>query len=243
MLMALAAVTALSFAACGSQTQTGGSAQADGSVVYKVGAEPTFPPFDTTDSSGNMVGLDMDIMDRIAEMEGFQVEYVNLGFDALIPSLQSGNIDIIASGMNSLNEERRAVVDFSEPYFDAGLVLAVAEGNDSITGVDDLTPDMKVAAQIGTSSADRVQELKDEDGNLLYPDGRTPAYPLLYAQVTRRFRGFDLYVGGENLTGYRQKCPIVRADDPFSADFDAASVWGPLMGAKIYMGLRITIWK
>ena len=90
---------------------------------------------------------------------------------------------------------------------------------------------------------DFMQELKDEDGNLLYPDGRTPAYPLLYAQVTRRFRGFDLYVGGENLTGYRQKCPIVRADDPFSAGFDAASVWGPLMGAKIYMGLRITIWK
>ena len=83
----------------------------------------------------------------------------------------------------------------------------------------------------------------DRDGKLLYPDGRTPAYPQLYAQITRRFRGFDLYVGGENLTGFTQKMPIVGADDPFSTIFDAASIWGPLMGAKIYVGFRITLWK
>ena len=77
----------------------------------------------------------------------------------------------------------------------------------------------------------------------LYPDGRTPVYPLLYAQITRRFRGFDVYVGGENLTNYTQPIPIIGADDPFGAGFDAASVWGPLMGAKIYAGFRITIWK
>ena len=77
----------------------------------------------------------------------------------------------------------------------------------------------------------------------LYPGGRTPVYPLLYAQITRRFRGFDVYVGGENLTNYTQPTPIVGADDPFGVSFDAASVWGPLMGAKIYAGFRITIWK
>ena len=90
---------------------------------------------------------------------------------------------------------------------------------------------------------DFMRTLTDETGALLYPDGRTPAYPLLYAQVTRRFRGFDLYVGGENLTNYTQPVPIVNADDPFSTAFDAASVWGPLMGAKLYAGFRITLWK
>ena len=86
-------------------------------------------------------------------------------------------------------------------------------------------------------------DLKDDNGALLYPEGRTPVYPMLYAQITRRFNGFDLYIGGENLTGYTQKMPIVGAEQPLDRFFDAASVWGPIMGAKIYAGFRITIWK
>lgn len=76
-----------------------------------------------------------------------------------------------------------------------------------------------------------------------YPSGYTDTYPLLYAQVTRRFKGFDIYLGGENLTGYRQKDPIIGADSPFSPGFDASCVWGPLMGTRIYAGIRVTIWK
>lgn len=76
-----------------------------------------------------------------------------------------------------------------------------------------------------------------------YIDGKTPVYPLLYAQVTKRFKGFDIYVGGENLTGYTQPDPIISADDPGSADFDASCVWGPLMGARFYAGIRLTLWK
>ena len=90
---------------------------------------------------------------------------------------------------------------------------------------------------------DFMKDLRDSDGALLYPDGKTEVYPLLYAQVTRRFKGFDVYLGGENLTGYTQKMPIINAGNPFSKKFDAASIWGPLMGAKIYAGFRVTIWK
>ena len=77
----------------------------------------------------------------------------------------------------------------------------------------------------------------------MYADGYTPAFPLLYAQVTKRFKGVDFYVGGENLTNYRQPSPILQADNPFSDRFDASCVWGPLMGIKIYAGIRVTIWK
>ena len=83
--------------------------------------------------------------------------------------------------------------------------------------------------------------MKGYDG--MYADGYTPAFPLLYAQVTKRFKGVDFYVGGENLTNYRQPSPILHADDPFSRDFDASCVWGPLMGIKVYAGIRVTIWK
>lgn len=90
---------------------------------------------------------------------------------------------------------------------------------------------------------DFMKDLRDDDGKLLYPEGRTPVYPLLYAQITRSFRTFDVYVGGENLTGFVQKHPVIDSANPFSDSFDAASVWGPLMGAKIYAGFRLTIWK
>lgn len=76
-----------------------------------------------------------------------------------------------------------------------------------------------------------------------YESGYTPAYPLLYAQVTRRFKGFDLYFGGENLTNYTQPDPILNAEDPFNQNFDASCIWGPLMGIKVYAGIRVTIWK
>lgn len=71
--------------------------------------------------------------------------------------------------------------------------------------------------------------------------GRTPVYPMLYAQVTRRFKGVDIYIGAENLTGFRQKSVILGT--PESPTFDASAVWGPLMGLRVDAGLRITIWK
>lgn len=76
-----------------------------------------------------------------------------------------------------------------------------------------------------------------------YEKGRTPVYPLLFAQVTKRFRGFDLYIGGENLTNFTQRNPIIHASDPWDRRFDASCIWGPLMGAKVYAGVRFTLWK
>lgn len=91
----------------------------------------------------------------------------------------------------------------------------------------------------------------DPQGNRLYPHGRTPVYPLLFAQVTRRFKGFDIYIGGENLTNFRQEKVILGLVDPFNVNgisaispaFDASAIWGPIMGLKINAGIRVTIWK
>ncbi len=96
---------------------------------------------------------------------------------------------------------------------------------------------------------DFMADMKDKDGNLLYKNGRTPVYPMLYAQVTRRFKGWDVYVGAENLTNFRQKDVIigtVGADgyvNPRLASFDASCIWGPLMGIKAHVGFRFTLWK
>ena len=77
----------------------------------------------------------------------------------------------------------------------------------------------------------------------MYKNGRTPVYPMLYAQVTRRFKGWDVYVGAENLTNFRQKNAIIGAANPREPYFDASCVWGPLMGIKAHVGFRFTLWK
>ena len=90
---------------------------------------------------------------------------------------------------------------------------------------------------------DFMKDFKDADGKLMYKNGRTPVYPMLYAQVTRRFKGWDVYVGAENLTNFRQKNAIIGADNPRQASFDASCIWGPLMGIKAHVGFRFTLWK
>lgn len=80
------------------------------------------------------------------------------------------------------------------------------------------------------------------DGSLSWPT-RYKTFPQLSAQLTRNFRHWAVYLGGENLTGYRQKNPIVAAGAPWSNDFDATMVYGPLHGAIIYAGFRYTFTK
>ncbi len=75
----------------------------------------------------------------------------------------------------------------------------------------------------------------------LYDHTEYPAYFQLQAQVTRDFRYFSIYLGGENLTNYRMPNPIINAHNPWSPQFDATQVWGPTDGAMAYIGVRIKI--
>ncbi|GAB3204493.1 outer membrane receptor for ferrienterochelin and colicin [Pontibacter aydingkolensis] len=61
------------------------------------------------------------------------------------------------------------------------------------------------------------------------------------AQVSRAFKRWEVYVGGENLLNYRQTNPILGADQPFGPNFDASMVWGPITGRVVYAGLRFKI--
>jgi len=70
-----------------------------------------------------------------------------------------------------------------------------------------------------------------------------PAYVIVNAQITKFYRKWSIYVGAENLTDFVQKDPILSADKPFSSEFDASQVWGPIHGRKLYLGLRYNIAK
>ncbi|HRZ75979.1 MAG TPA: TonB-dependent receptor, partial [Bacteroidales bacterium] len=71
--------------------------------------------------------------------------------------------------------------------------------------------------------------------------GRSRAHTLLLGQVSYFFRTWSLYLGGENLLDFKQKDPVIAADDPYGPWFDAASAWGPVHGRKIYAGFRYTL--
>ena len=80
-------------------------------------------------------------------------------------------------------------------------------------------------------------------GGELYDQSRYPAYFQLQAQITRDFRNFSLYLGGENLTNYKIDNPILNSHHPWSAGFDATQVWGPITGAMAYIGVRFKLEK
>ena len=70
----------------------------------------------------------------------------------------------------------------------------------------------------------------------------SPAYPMFYAQVSRKISSWEIYLGCENIGNYMQQDPILNAADPFSPAFNSSSVWGPLMGRKFYLGLRFNLY-
>ncbi len=69
-------------------------------------------------------------------------------------------------------------------------------------------------------------------------EGYSPAYTILNAQVTRFQKRWEIYLGGENLTNYKQHNPIIDPGDPFGPYFDASNIWGPISGVKVYAGVR-----
>ena len=86
----------------------------------------------------------------------------------------------------------------------------------------------------------RLPDYLDEN-NMLVSGEEFPAYLQLNLQLTREFRHFSLYIGGENLTNYRQKNPVINAANPWSSTFDPTLVWGPVHGIMAYAGIRLNL--
>ncbi|NLV16677.1 MAG: basic amino acid ABC transporter substrate-binding protein [Syntrophomonadaceae bacterium] len=128
--------------------------------VLKIGTNATFPPFEFQQSN-EFTGFDIDLINAIAEEQGYQVEINHMDFKALIPGLQNDKIDGAIAAM-TINAERLESVDFTTPYFDAGLIIAVGQDNDTILSTEDLKG-KKLAAQNGTTGARYCNSVKEQD--------------------------------------------------------------------------------
>lgn len=117
-------------------------------TVLRVGTNPEFPPFEYVGDSGEIEGIDVEIINAIAADLGMTVQMEAMDFDALVPSLVSGKLDVAIAGM-TITKDRKNSVLFSEPYFDATQVVILREDSD-INTVEDLAG-KKVGVQLGTT--------------------------------------------------------------------------------------------
>lgn len=127
-----------------------------------VGTEGAFPPFNNIDPSGEIVGLDIDLARLIGEKLDREIRIVPMAFDALIPSLKTGKIDIILAGMSS-TPERAKEVAFSRPYYTTPPDAFIVRKDSDIQRISDLQGKI-VAAQATTTQAIFIANKKGEYG-------------------------------------------------------------------------------
>ena len=134
--------------------------------VLRVGTSPDFPPFEYIAKNGSVVGFDIDLIRMVAKKAGYQdIEIVTMDFDALIPALKQGQIDVIAAGM-TITEERMKEVDFSIPYWEADQAVLVRAGSGfEPKSVEDLNG-KTVGVQTGTTAADYLKGLVEKGYNI-----------------------------------------------------------------------------
>ena len=117
----------------------GGTSQKEPLIV---GMELAYPPFETKDDQGNPSGVSVDLAYALGEYLGRPVQIENTNWDGLIPSLQTGKVDVVISSM-TITDERQEVVDFSVPYAHSYLGLLVNK-NANINQVEDLNQPGKI---------------------------------------------------------------------------------------------------
>ena len=134
------------------------TAMAQDKQTIVVGTEATFPPFESINDAKQFVGYDIDLVNAIGEKINAKIVLKDMPFDSLIGALQAGQINMIASGF-SITDGRKGQVEYSDPYMNAGIAMAVRQGDTSIKAKDDLKG--KVASvQLGSTGAKAAEELK-----------------------------------------------------------------------------------
>ncbi|MGC9529031.1 MAG: basic amino acid ABC transporter substrate-binding protein [Candidatus Bipolaricaulaceae bacterium] len=130
---------------------------------YIDGIDAAFPPFSFIDESGAPAGFDVDVIRWIAAEMGFEVQIVPVDWDAIIPTLLAGNIDLIASGM-TITAARQERVAFTDPYWSVDLAVVVRQTGLEGEPVPELTlfeagrPGRKIGVQRGTTSQDWLEK-------------------------------------------------------------------------------------
>jgi His/Glu/Gln/Arg/opine family amino acid ABC transporter permease subunit len=102
----------------------------------RIGTDATYPPFENKED-GEFKGFDIDLGNAIAKEMGVRAVFINSNFQGIFPALQNGSFDVVISAL-TITPERSKTLLFTDPYYDAGQVVAIRNDRKDITGVDDL---------------------------------------------------------------------------------------------------------
>ena len=145
LILCLATLVCL-FASCGAKGKTLADVKAAGKLT--VATSPDFPPFESLEGD-KVVGIEVDILEIIAEKLGVELEIIQMDFDSVLLGVQSAKYDCGMSGITA-SEDRKENMLFTTPYYNAAQVIVVKEGS-SITGKADLAG-KAVSVQSGTTA-------------------------------------------------------------------------------------------
>lgn len=145
-----------------SELESTGDAKAKATPVkdtYIIASDTSFAPFEYQDGNNTYTGFDMDLIKAIAKQQGFNIKINNIGFDAALNAVQSGQADGVIAGM-TITDARKAIFNFSDPYYTTNIILAVKKGS-SVKSYEDLSG-KTVGAKNGTSSYTWLEEHADQ---------------------------------------------------------------------------------
>ncbi len=113
-----------------------------------IATSPDFPPFESLDGD-KVVGIEIDLLEMIAEKLGVELEINQMDFDSVLPGIQSGKFNVGVSGI-TVTEDRKENADFTDPYFLAAQAIIVTDGSDIKSKAD--LEGKKVSVQTGTTA-------------------------------------------------------------------------------------------
>ncbi len=149
----------------------------------KLGTAPEFPPFELRGGpkGTDVVGFDVEVAKAIAAKAGLPLKIVELDFDRLLPALAEGQVDLVLAAL-TINDERRALVDFSIPYYKATQVALILAGGPVPESKEELKG-MKTAALAGTTGFAVAEELTAAENIRSVASPQAAAVDLMNSQV------------------------------------------------------------
>ena len=198
---------------------------------------------------GTTATLDIDIFEKclIINLEYYYTNFEN----QVVTDLDSDVHKVHFYNLDGLSYSHTFQIDATYPFFDGFSLLGAFRYNDVKTTINSVLREKPLTSRykgLVTATYKTPLEIWQFDLTLqINGDGRMPdgfgtfdAYPILNAQILKWFRWGNIYIGGENLTNYKQKNPIIGCHDPWSENFDATMIYGPIDGIMFYGGIK---WK
>jgi len=216
-------ILTLLLAACGTKDKSTSGAGND-SKVYKIGVDTTYPPFEFKDRN-EYKGIDIELINAIAKNQGFKIDLSPMDFGGIIPAMQANQLDVAIAGM-SITDERKKIVDFSTPYFNAGLTVVVKKDNTTIKSVDDLKG-KTVAVKKGTTGSKYALDNANKLGIKVVQFNDSPAmfqevangnadaliedYPVISYAIAQKDLG--LKIVGDRLNGDKYGIAVLKGQN------------------------------